>query len=296
MEPVPNTKEELNRLCSELEDHLNENKKIFDRVGNYRETFNLRWAFKVGEATVDPGFKQYVGSHQGFVLHTFKNAGVCIKSVEERLTEICGGDDELYDAMVKAHHIASQIFLLIDPEYTEGYYTINFSCMDDEQLHYVGKHKDPKDITFQYLLGLGKYSGAWIRTCGKDINYRHRIIKMDGRLDHEVVMEKFEGTRFAVIAYKGYDERIKAPTPILEQPEIVFSMDDTASDPSPVAIATGKKRKRIEEAPLPRRRERHVPGMYAEYNEEEKKKKKRKARTTTIEFSGKFKMTTNEEG
>lgn len=252
----------LNRLCIELEEHLDAKKEILDRAANYRPTFHLRWAFKVGEVTVDPGSKQYIGKLEGFTMHTFKNEGVCIKSVEERLSEFCGSDDELYDAIIKAYHLAAQIFSLVDPEYTEGYYTINFSCMD-EQGHCVGKHKDKKDITFQYLLGLGKYSGAWIRTCGKDINYRHRIIKMDGRLDHEVVMEEFEGIRFAVIAYKGYDERIKAPSPILEQPEIVFSMD-AASDPNPVTIATGKKRKRIEEAPLPQRRARKEPGFYEE--------------------------------
>ena len=257
-------KGDLNRLCTKLEDHLNANKHILDRHGNYRTSISkLRWVFKVGEATVNPAFIDYVRQgHQGYVKHTLNNWGVCIKSVEERLLEKCGSDNELYDATITAYHIAAKIFSRIDPDYTKGYYAIQFSCMD-EQGHYVEWHTDFNDITFQYLLGLGNHSGAWIRTCGKDINYRHRVVKMDGRLGHEVVTEEFKGTRFAVIAYKAYDERITEPTPILMEPEIVFSMDG-ATDPNPIAMATGKKRKRHEEAPILPCRARKEAGFYDE--------------------------------
>ena len=47
-----------------------------------------------------------------------------------------------------------------------------------------------------------------MRTCGQDIDYRHKIMKMDGRKRHGVHMKNFVGTRFAVIAFKNYDERI----------------------------------------------------------------------------------------
>ena len=185
----------------------------------------MRWAFKVGEATVNPGFIQHVGRRPGCVRHPFENNGVCIKSIEERLEEFCRGDEELHDAMRKADLIASNIFALIDPDYVKGYYSINYSCMDSVD-HGVSDHKDLKDVTPQYLLGLGSYTGASIKTCGEVIDYRHKIIKMDGRLNHEVVKDNFKGTRFAVIAYKNYDERITAPIPILQTPKVVFEMEE----------------------------------------------------------------------
>ena len=223
---MPTDQERLNRLCWRLEAHLLRNKEVFDRAGNYREGFTLRWAFKVGEATVDPGMKQYVTlGYPGFVMHPFKDIGVRIKSIEERLEEASRGDEELHDAMREADLIASNIIALIDPDYVEGYYSINFSCMDSVD-HGVGDHTDSKDVTPQYLLGLGSYTGASIKTCGEVIDYRHKIIKMDGRLNHEVVKDNFKGTRFAVIAYKNYDERITAPIPILQTPKVVFEMEE----------------------------------------------------------------------
>ena len=57
-----------------------------------------------------------------------------------------------------------------------------------------------------------------------DINYCHKIIRMDGRLDHEVVKHHFKGTRYSIIAYKNYDKRIIEPTPILLKPKVVFEM------------------------------------------------------------------------
>ena len=217
-------KERLNQLCWKLEKMLDENKDVLDRTGNYRPTFNLRWAFKIGEATVDPGLMQFVKQgYKGFLKHPFKEIGVCIKPVEDRLEGFCRGDEELYDVMNKVYTIACMLFRIIDPDYVKGCFTVNFSCMD-KQSHYVGKHKDRKDVTYQYLLGLGSYSGAWIRTCGMDINYRHKIIRMDGRLDHEVVKHHFKGTRYSIIAYKNYDKRIIEPTPILLKPKVVFEM------------------------------------------------------------------------
>ena len=99
----------------------------------------------------------------------------------------------------------------------------------DRHTHYVKKHVDDQDISHQYALGLGDYAGAELRVWNKtqsnfqDFDYRHKVLKMDGRNYHELVSKKFEGERFTVIWYKHYDHRMNQADPIFDTPKVVWS-------------------------------------------------------------------------
>jgi hypothetical protein len=79
------------------------------------------------------------------------------------------------------------------------------------------------------ILRVGDFEGANLKCYdsnggAKIVNYRNKIVKMDGRLPHEVVdMADFKGERFTIIAYKTYDHRKLTADPILETPEIVWN-------------------------------------------------------------------------
>ena len=53
-----------------------------------------------------------------------------------------------------------------------------------------------------------------------DVDTRNRIVRFDGRLDHEVL--EFKGVRYTVIFYKNYDRRILQEAPILMKPDVVY--------------------------------------------------------------------------
>ena len=93
--------------------------------------------------------------------------------------------------------------------------------------HHVRRHTDGEDITHQYALALGEYDGALLRCYDPqgnftDFDYKNKIVKLDGRLPHEVVgMTEFQGERFSVIAYKNYDSRMSVEDPIFEKATFV---------------------------------------------------------------------------
>lgn len=115
--------------------------------------------------------------------------------------------------------------MIIDPEFASNEdYVVNFSCMTDPSKHYVKRHVDDQDITFQYGLALGDFNGGEL-TCWKadgstkTFDYTRKILKMDGRLPHEV--GQFTGQRFCVIFYKLFDRRMATKTKILPEPYFV---------------------------------------------------------------------------
>ena len=65
-------------------------------------------------------------------------------------------------------------------------------------------HTDANNISYQYLLSLGDFSGCKLRVhlnkeTHQDFEYRNLILKADGRLPHEVIFNNFKGDRFTVI-------------------------------------------------------------------------------------------------
>lgn len=105
-------------------------------------------------------------------------------------------------------------------------YNVQFAYMNSAT-NFVKKHKDSSDVDYQYALSLGAFSGAKLRaysaseTSYQDFDYKDRILRMDGRLAHEVLLEGFVGERYTCIWYKNYDKRYAEDKPILSTPCLV---------------------------------------------------------------------------
>ena len=120
---------------------------------------------------------------------------------------------------------SAELIRLIDPDFAAGEYVVNYSCMEGGSDHYVRKHVDKDDISFQYAMALGPYEGAVLRVYGEDgetvlgdFDYKYRVCKMDGRVPHELILDNFTGTRFCVIWFKSYDARKTQADPIFTTP------------------------------------------------------------------------------
>ena len=56
----------------------------------------------------------------------------------------------------------------------------------------------------RHVLFGAQHRDGWRRR-HKDFAYRNKVVKLDGRLPHEVVnMGEFTGERFSIIVYKNY--------------------------------------------------------------------------------------------
>ncbi len=121
---------------------------------------------------------------------------------------------------------ASELLRLIDREYASNNdYVINFSCMSDPKKHYARKHTDSDDVAPQYAMVLGDCTGGELKLWNSDgdtqvIDYTNKILKLDGRLQHEVM--PFTGRRYCIIWYKVYDRNMKKPAPVFEPARIVY--------------------------------------------------------------------------
>ena len=214
------------RLCQSLQSYLETHKGMLfatqHRDKKLKRQFCLKGSFKVGTGSSQVGNKQHIGKKPGFKRHNFKNTAVYVTSVENQYHA-----RKINEQQLMAYRMASRIIESVDPDFAGGEYEVNFSLMDSGK-HYVKKHKDLKDITHQYALGLGQYSGAKLRVWShgesiiQDFDYRHKILKLDGRNSHELITTGFQGERFTVIWYKGYDHRMAQVDPICDTPEIVF--------------------------------------------------------------------------
>ena len=141
---------------------------------------------------------------------------------------------------VYIYNLAREIIELIAPEWAgdKGEFNVNISWMNDRNKHYVQKHVDAEDTSHQYAVGLGNYKGAKLRCYESkesddkyvDFDYRHKVLKMDGRLPHELILDGFEGDRFTIIWYKNYDSRQTKEDGICKTPEIVFTMPEVPEE------------------------------------------------------------------
>ena len=232
---------ELESHITALHQYLVSKKSIlFDE--QHRKSPKLAFnSFAVGTGIVQPGFKQHVGKRPGFIMHNFKETGVQTISVEEQLSKKHKAktmdkalrDAALRDAKLTAYRFAHDILQAVDPWFAAGEYAVQFALMTAGG--HVKWHTDRDDITYQVALSVGNFKGAYLRAYTRkhkeqdkdsqpyiDIDYKDKIVKFDARLPHEVVLKNFEGERFTIIFYKGYDRRMTRPEPILPEPVFVY--------------------------------------------------------------------------
>ena len=120
---------------------------------------------------------------------------------------------------------AAELLSTIDASYVQdGDFVLQVHAMDETSK--AMKHTDDEDISFQYGIGLGDYSGGELITWSSDgieqppINLRNQFVKLDGRLPH-MVTPVTSGIRYAVYYYKLYDRRITEPQPVFEPATVV---------------------------------------------------------------------------
>lgn len=89
---------------------------------------------------------------------------------------------------------------------------------------YVRPHLD-QDITYQWAVFLGDFTGAMLRLYGKDKRpmsevelHPNLVLKFDGRLLHELVLNNFTGVRYALFFYKRYDRRMTRKSALMCDP------------------------------------------------------------------------------
>jgi len=217
---TPKVANRVARLERFLQQHKDVLFKKQHRDGRKKKSFSLTGSFKIGLGSTQPGNLKHIGK-PGFVRHNFKNTAAYVKPIE---------DQKVPDLWKKAYRKAMRVLRGIDADYAEGETVVQFAYMSSPT-HYVGKHVDSNDISHQYAISLGDYKGATLRVynqSGKahDVDNRHKVVKFDGRLPHEVVVdESFEGDRFTVIFYKNYDSRKSEPDPVVDTPSVVFSTE-----------------------------------------------------------------------
>jgi len=108
--------------------------------------------------------------------------------------------------------MASDLIAMYVPGFENKYYSVQFSKMSSPD-HYVGYHKDDKDVGPQYHLTCGSYTGAYLECYDKnDCSYGYYctpylFLKMDGRLGHYVRLTNFRGTHFTIVFFEMYNEQ-----------------------------------------------------------------------------------------
>ena len=208
---------DVKRKMDELTVSLQKVKCTSQKRNKNRKTFSLAWQFSMGRST-----NALMLEHPRLFCHPHPfrpGVGVWMGNVLETARP---------KWMKELYTLANDLLILIDPVYAaHGDWVVNFSCMNHPNKHYVLKHVDEKDVTFQYGVVLGdNHEGGDLRlwkvtevdpedraTPDNVLNYYRKVLKMDGRFAHSV--SPFKGTRYSVIFYKVFDRNIKQrPKPV----------------------------------------------------------------------------------
>ena len=123
--------------------------------------------------------------------------------------------------------ILSHSFFLLKAKSSLDQYVLHFSKMSALE-HGVPKHTDDRDISKQYAVSFGSFTGASLVCYDKKDNVvgsfpqPGAVVELSGRRGHEVVKENFEGVRLTAILFQAWHELKSVPDPILEQPGYCF--------------------------------------------------------------------------
>ena len=211
--PLTKAENELRKtLMWEIETILEKVKLKKQYRDQKRKKFDLEWSFLLGHTCNALGATSFEAPHN------FKQGrGVNLTPVEDR---------NLPKWKKQLWALSKELITMVDEDFAAGEYVVNYACMTQPE-HFVKKHVDSHDISHQYAMALGDYSGAYLRCYDEednvlgDFDYQYEVCKMDGRLPHELISDDFEGTRFCVVWFKLYDQRKMAPDPIFNTPYIM---------------------------------------------------------------------------
>lgn len=172
--------------------------------------FSWEWQCTLGRSTNTIGLQGFSKPH-----NFLPGRGVSIK---DPATTLKGWKRDLWFA-------AKDLLMEYDPDYAiNDDYSVSASCLSDPDKHYVRKHIDGCDITYQLATTVGKFTGGAIKChlpngSTKTFRNKRKFLKFDGRLAHEVL--PFKGRRYTLIFYKVYDRNMTQKAPVFGTPRII---------------------------------------------------------------------------
>jgi hypothetical protein len=203
------------KLCEEMEDALDK----VTSTRQYRPGFPMEWSttvgFTAGAGTLFNSPHQIRGSQKIDSRHPYQKK----KAWREDQWEII------------LHQLATKMFTFACPKMMIGEQVFHFSKMSSDK-HNVPIHVDKKDIGHQYVVHFGKWTGASLvcYEAGDETNpgehtasfsLPYKLIKMDGRLAHQVIKDNFQGVRYTVVCYQSWNSHITKKLPIFHTPKYV---------------------------------------------------------------------------
>jgi hypothetical protein len=204
-------------LCGCLEDAL----KDVESTYCHRSILNVDWSFSVGYTINSRNFKAFKEPHNIWS-YANRNLGICHTHPSEK---------NLNDRKKNLFFCATELFSFVVPNFVEKQYNIQFSKMSSSNPNtMVEWHTDDNDISHQYMVNFGSWTGAEIVCYSPDpsssfqeifsFSEQRKVLKFDGRLPHEVRLNNFEGDRYSVILYQTWHENKFQPDPIVFCPSI----------------------------------------------------------------------------
>lgn len=198
-----------------------------------KDVFNVASSFLLGATTNALGatIKKDGTSAFSFPIPGKPGKGMCTTPVYEQQKPTW---------MKALASLAHDIVYAADKSFAEGDYIAHFSSMNSP-LQYGKKHTDHDDYTYQLAVQFGDFKGCKLRLYDQndnvigDFDHSYRVLKFDGRLPHEVVMNNFEGERFTVIFFKSGDRKMSGPAPIFTTPHFV-PFFGSATTPQPAIV------------------------------------------------------------
>jgi len=174
----------------------------------------LKWQFSLGASCNAMNATGFTEPHNSRI-----GKGVHLTPVEER---------DLPRWKVDIWVVCLEIIKLLDPAWVGDYddIAVSLSCIDSNGHYHVKKHKDSDDLTYQWAIFLGDFSGAMLRLFKEDgetvlmdvVLKPYLVLKMDGRLPHQLLFKEFTGVRYAVFFYKSFDRTMAEDADILTTP------------------------------------------------------------------------------
>ena len=184
--------DELRRLVGEVEARVLALRELgYAHSPRTSAAFSLEFSVCLSNALVkkiDPANPFWTPDGRTVIPHNFM-AGSAVNLTDPRAKGVPGTTPRTRAIMYELWDLAWAMLRAGPAEMREWageHVGVQFSLMSDPAAHHVRKHTDP-DCTHQYGLCTGRFSGGELVAHGVACDYRNKILKFDGRVEHEVL-------------------------------------------------------------------------------------------------------------
>ena len=184
--------DELRRLVGEVEARVLALRELgYAHSPRTSAAFSLEFSVCLSNALVkkiDPANPFWTPDGRTVIPHNFM-AGSAVNLTDPRAKGVPGTTPRTRAIMYELWDLAWAMLRAGPAEMREWageHVGVQFSLMTDPAAHHVRRHTDP-DCTHQYGLCTGRFSGGELVAHGVACDYRNKILKFDGRVEHEVL-------------------------------------------------------------------------------------------------------------